>query len=279
MKINTKTLKGFQEYKIVQIGDIHIGAKNCAIDELRETVKYVKKNDNVYVKLAGDLLDLIVHSDRKRFNPSEVDDKNFSIRDLGDLPNKQAEMLIDELKPIQDKILCAVIGNHEVSIAKYHHNNIYDHYCNALGIADEFRLGDVGIMKYKFSWGGKNSSCRDWVIKHGIGGGGYREGYVLNHVMDLFRKYDCDIHTMGHVHKSIAKSFDYVGINSHCNLAKRRKMYGVSGCYLKALEEGSSTYGDQMKGMLPDIGFLEYTITRSTNKDRDIRETLQEIIF
>ena len=50
-------LKGeSNKFKLVALGDLHIGDKLCDLDLIKDTLAYVKKNKDCYVILNGDLM-------------------------------------------------------------------------------------------------------------------------------------------------------------------------------------------------------------------------------
>ena len=54
--------------EIYPIGDIHLGARNCAEKPLRKQVREIAQNPNAFVIGTGDWLDAIKPQDTKRFD-------------------------------------------------------------------------------------------------------------------------------------------------------------------------------------------------------------------
>lgn len=243
------------------LGDIHEGNVNHAEDELKEAVKIIKNDPNGYWIGMGDYIEAITLDDKKRFNPVTIA-KKYGIEDLKDLPFKQCKAVFDKIRPIEDKCLALLIGNHEESYVKYNHSNVYDRFGEMfttmpamLGYVGFFR---VGLIRQK------NKDTANHVIvfalNHGIGGGGFREGYPINKIHDVFRWTDADINIMGHIHQLVIDDKKITGVTYYGNLNKRRRYFGSSGCFLWTYKEGNANYYEHKGKHEGDIGFLKVSI-------------------
>ena len=249
---------------IFVISDVHEGHANSCDSELKKTVRAIKEistEREVVTILNGDMIDSITIND-KRFNPVEVNDK-YLIRDLKDLPRKQADNLIELLKPIKDTIKFATVGNHEETYISYNHFDIYDYYCNELGCEKlgKFALGRIYVRPNKSS----NSFTLNVGITHGAGGGGKSIAYPLTYTYDKFQNYNVDIGITGHIHKLIAHPESRFGLDSNMNAKEYTKWYCCAGCYLKTHVDGSTNYFEGKGGLLSHIGFIEIRIDRKHN--------------
>ena len=118
-------------FDIYPLGDIHLGARNCAETPLREHVKTIFADPNARVILGGDLTNLITPVDALRFDAGVLPDwmlrgDESTIRKrLNDMAYQERKRIQDILRPISKKILGAVEGNHEFSMRKRH--NYYTH--------------------------------------------------------------------------------------------------------------------------------------------------------
>jgi UDP-2,3-diacylglucosamine pyrophosphatase LpxH len=262
------------QYSLFTLSDVHegnSGHNESSLDLAISLIKETAKTRHVEVTLNGDLIDCIELTD-KRFNPIEISDK-YKLRDLKDLPRKQADYIIEKLDPIKEHIKYATVGNHEESYQKEHHFDVYDYYCTALGCK---KLGYAGLMRKVFHGASGKSGARqiDICISHGRGGGGgKREGYAINYVVDIMQKFDVDVGIVGHIHQLIAKPYPSVHINKNLNMEKRVKWYVVAGCFLDTYIEGSSGYFEGKAGQLSDIGMVEIRVDRiSDTWNLDCRE-------
>jgi predicted phosphodiesterase len=249
--------------KVFFLGDIHVGSANHDKKAFQKTIDYIKNTKEPYIViLMGDMIDAINMRD-PRFSPAEVS-KEFDLRDMKDLPRKQMRAFYNSLKSIQDKVKFCIAGNHEETYIKYNGFDVIDYLCSDL-LPGCQKLGFSAIGNIKTVCH-KSSKMLRFALTHGTGGGGYREGYPVNHVLDIFKKYDCDIHVMGHVHKLVVEDFDFLTVNKMGNLAGYKKYYCVSGCYMKTYVSGNRNYFEGRKGMLSDIGFIELSIDKKDGK-------------
>ena len=218
----------------------------------------------------GDYVDLIRHDD-KRFNPAEID-PYYKISDLKDLAVKQTDRFYSKIKPIADKVIVMLYGNHEESYIKY---NGFDpvKYLNKM-IPDAKRLGYVGMIKLDVKRNPDKLSAVYYIdLNHGMGGGGFREGYAINKVHDLFRWTSGDFRVMGHLH---ALDTDWADFREWGGI--QRVWYGVSGCFMYKEKEGTRGYFEANAGKPSGIGMLKAMIKVGRDK-RDSRTRLIECLY
>jgi hypothetical protein len=260
------------------LGDVHEG--NCNHDKkaFAEAVKIIKEDKNCKgVFLMGDLIDCIINALDPRFDPLEIAEE-YKIRDLKDLPRKQAERVYETLKPIEHLILACVVGNHEEQYIKRHSFNVYDHYCK-LFASKPVKLGYVGFYRLRFIR--KNSGTRhkiDLALNHGQGGGGFREGYPLNKLFDTFRWTQGDVHIMGHVHTLMEDEQNYMTVGDNVKLKMRKVLYGISGCFLKTSVDGNTNYFEHKGRPQSKIGMLRLDAWVH-GKKQDLKYSLTKIKF
>jgi len=126
------------------IGDFHIGNLGFEEKKLRKVVDMIKKDGKAKVVIMGDLAEFINPRDA-RFD-IECLDKNY------DTVEKQYVAIRDILKPIKDKIIGVLMGNHDYRIKKdmgvdFPRFLSTDFNTNYLGNVGILRL-NVGKMKY-----------------------------------------------------------------------------------------------------------------------------------
>jgi len=144
------------------LSDVHEGTASHNEEAFKTAISQIEiisKNRPSCVVLNGDLIDCIEVSD-KRFNPAEISEK-YRLKDLKDLPKKQADRVLKNLSPIKHLIKYAIIGNHEESYIREHHFDVYEYYCNALGCQ---KLGSFGIVRFGISAVDEESSSKKKVV-------------------------------------------------------------------------------------------------------------------
>jgi len=244
-----------QEINIYFLGDIHEGNVNHAETEFRRAVQIVRDDPVGYWVGMGDYVEAITTDDKKRFNPITIA-KKYGIRELKDLPHKQMEAVFNVLRPIQDKCLCLLLGNHEETYIKYNASDIYDRFVSMFDNPPP-KIGYVGFLKLVI----RNKKTRMYskviALNHGDGGGGFREGYPINKLWDVFRWTDANLSVMGHVHKLMEDDKKFIGVNNMGKLKKERRYVGISGCFLWTHQEGNANYFEHKGRFESDIGMLK----------------------
>ena len=255
-------LEGMKDYiNIYFVGDVHEGNVNHAADEFRRAVAIIKDDPHGYWIGMGDFVDAVVYTDKKRFNPVTIDPE-YRVKDLKDLPRKQINNFFEKVKPIKDKCLALLIGNHEETIIKHYHNDIYDMLLRRFKMQPE-KMGYVGFFRLKLYTQGQRRFSVLLALNHGDGGGGFREGYPINKLHDVFRAYDADICVMGHVHQLVEDDRKVMTVDQNGNLKKRFRYWGISGSFLKTYNDGTANYFEHKGRWESHIGMLKATIAFS----------------
>lgn len=183
--------KNGEDVTVIPIADVHLGAAQQMEEEWIAFLKMVETTPNVYLALAGDLLN------------NGIKQSVSSIYKERYMPSVAKHMMMEMLEPVKDRILCGVCGNHERrTIKEVDDDPMYD-IMFALGKSHLYR---ENIAFVKIQIGDKNASGLDnptytLVVTHGSGGGlltgapvnrAERFGFVLD---------GADALIMGHCHK------------------------------------------------------------------------------
>jgi hypothetical protein len=272
MEIGSKTLniKAGGKLNLYYLGDFHEG--NCNMDEsaLREAVEIIKNDPDGYFFLMGDMIEAITHLGDKRFDPLSIHEK-YNIRDLKDLPMRQAQKAFSYIKPIQHKCLAVVIGNHEEKYVQFNSSDIYGRFVDMFTTSAHaegkppFKVGYVGFYNIHINTRGEGHSSPYVIgnaLNHGIGGGGTTEGNQINNVHKIFKYMYSDINAMGHVHTLNESQRQIVTVSSRDNLLKKKRFWFTTGCFLKTYVEGHTNYYEHMAGKRgeSDVGMMKMNI-------------------
>ena len=194
--IQHKFLNG-KDITIIPISDVHLGAEECMEQEFIQFIQTVKDTPNVYLVLGGDLID----------NGTRNGVTNIFRATMP--PSQQKKEMANILKPVKDRILCFVPGNHERRSGKDADDDpVYD-IAAKLDLEHLYRenIASVKIQmgKDKTKNGSKQSGEKrptyTLVVTHGAGGGIFtgaavnrneRFGYVIDGMDALI---------VGHTHK------------------------------------------------------------------------------
>ena len=230
------------------IGDVHEGSGNHAEGEYNNAVKIIdehsRSEENVYWGGIGDYIDAINHKD-PRFNPAEIA-RRYDIVDLSNLAVKQTERFYERTKPIFDKCLFLLYGNHEEAYVRH---NGFDavNLLQYLAYRDSPEenappvLGYTGFYTFKIRHNGKDNVYHI-ALSHGAGGGGFREGYGINKVHDVFRWFNADCYIMGHIHRMMTDTQYRVEPRHGGGVIRKKSLYGTNGCFMYKSKIGTRGY-------------------------------------
>ena len=255
-------------FNLYVIGDVHIGSSNCAEKHFKRFVKYIEKQPNAYWIGGGDYCSCITPSDLKRFDFNGLADWLFvgsalDIKEaLADISKQERGRFCEIVKPIANRCLGLIEGNHEQKFMQ--HNNNGHHYlmCDQLGVDN---LTDCAFLRLRADKGkGGDSRVITIFIMHGFGGG-RTAGAEPNHLARLGTFAEADIILRGHSHTfHIAPPEPRLYIPTKGRLPaeclERTVRKANWGCWLKSYAAGPSTY-DSRAGYPPrPLVTLEITI-------------------
>lgn len=179
---------------IYPISDVHLGSLEHNEKEWADFVYGLVSDPNAYVILAGDLM-----NNATRSSVSNIFDETLR-------PREQKERLVKMLKPIKDKILCAVSGNHERrSIKDVDDDPMYDVMCK-LDIEDVYRQNmaflKIQMGSAKMRKNGKGATYT-LAITHGAGGGVLSGSTINRNERFAYAIDNLDCLIVGHTHKGM----------------------------------------------------------------------------
>lgn len=184
-----------QDITIYPIADLHYGAKEFMGKEWKEFVDRIQQEKNSYIVIVGDMINNALKS-----SVSNIYEETCR-------PSEQKRWIADQLKPIKEKIICGVGGNHERrSLREADDNPLYDIF-SKLDIEDRFRENMAfSIVRIGASDRSVNGALRPTYTicaTHGNGGGMYI-GSSANKTERFGMAIDgIDIFITGHTHKPL----------------------------------------------------------------------------
>lgn len=187
----TRKLKGDKDAIIIPIADLHCGAREFRENDWADFCDYVKNNENVFITLGGDLC-----NNATRTSVSNVYDEVLR-------PREQKKLVAEYLKPIKDRILCAVSGNHERRSSKdVDDDMMYDILCK-LDIEEVYRenIAFLKICQGNAHKSGKDNPTYVLAVTHGAGGGALTGGVVNRNERFAYVLDGVDCLVVGHSHK------------------------------------------------------------------------------
>lgn len=141
------------------IGDVHYGARECREKQFTDYIQRIKVDDHAAVILLGDLINNSIRS-----SVANVYEEKYT-------PGQQKRDMIEMLRPIGDKVICAVEGNHERRSARECDVDITRDMCDAIGCGTAY-APDMAFLKVSVGrkHNGKPATYM-FLVTHGAGGG------------------------------------------------------------------------------------------------------------
>ena len=252
------------------LGDIHLGAAACDLEDFRRTVRQIAEDPNGYWLGMGDYGDLIMPSD-PRWAFSGHDWKRLGFLNgkpgISNLGVEHRDLIERELAPIKDKCLGLLFGNHEDAFSKYYFIDVARYLAERFGVP---MLGYTTLFRLEIEIGrGSKAHHEVWPVtvfaEHGATGGG-TDGNALNSLQKRGMEFRADIYLKGHVHR--------LGISQRTEMAwgtkemaTRDRVFVLTGTYLKGYSEFETTYGER-RGYPPNE--LGGAVIRLDHKNRRI---------
>lgn len=197
------------ERGITLISDLHIGAPNVNYKKIQTDIETaIVNNDRILIN--GDVFDMILPGDRKRFTPDALHPR---LQGKKNIINEVVKWGAEILAPAAHLIDMIGVGNHEVSVEKYHHYDptsaLLDQLYTALPVKHKDHKinfgGYTGYIDYRFrlSLDENLGNGRRYVIWYHHGSGG--SSPVTKGMIDLDRTaaFRADLKWLGHKHTRI----------------------------------------------------------------------------
>jgi len=177
-----------KELVLVNISDIHLGNINCDKSMLKNVIDYIQKT-NCYWLGGGDYGECITNSD-PRFN-YDSQDPEFKT------PQDQFNAIEEMFRPISNKCLGLIDGNHDYNLWKRHNYNFVQQLSRNLGT--EYLTMDAYVRLHFNEFRGEKGNFN--IYTHHGWSGARTAGARVNRVFDLYAIFPMlDLYIMGHMH-------------------------------------------------------------------------------
>lgn len=264
MQIIHKTLPA--DHNLFLISDLHEGTLLQSEHGLEQMIQMVLSDKHNYVAILGDLAEGITIDD-KRYDPATNDDRVPT-------PLLQYKSLVELFKPIKERIVVVLEGNHDYKISARFGNGVRDIFCSGLNVpfgtySTKLTVNDKrGKLQYKayltHGYGNVNSTADDPVRQE------------ANMFLSLKRKLapkagDCAVMACGHTHKLLVKppisklylADDGAKIKQHYTKADYTaeyidpdlRWYANTGSFYKNFHMGESGYAERFGYNPTELGF------------------------
>ena len=236
--INVPYRKSDSTYKLYAIGDVHTGTIHCVEEHVKRKVQEIKETKNAMWIGMGDMAEFITPTD-PRWDGGAISEW-VKPDDIG---HAQEQWVIDTFKPIANKCVGMLFGNHEESIHKHSHQDVHKHITEALGVTN---LGYSCFVNLHFQR--ENSAERYMITGAFTHGSGHAitEGAKLNNLMRFMKSFRADLYGYGHVHDYIPKSYTRLYCNDKGKITNKVSIGATTGCWFRTYTQGiNSSYGEQ----------------------------------
>lgn len=192
---------------ITLMSDLHIGASSVDYKLIDEELEEAWKNDD-RILINGDVFDMILTRDFKRFEPDVLHSR---LRGCRDIINKAVDWGEEIFGDYARNIDMIGVGNHESAVEKHHNVDVVGMLIERLERRKGAKIaygGYSGFVDYRFRCCRHNKEERGagkrYVIYYHHGSGGACE--VTKGVADLHHKswIDADVIWLGHKHHKVS---------------------------------------------------------------------------
>lgn len=251
--------------RLVALGDIHLGARQCDKKLLTETVESIRLDPNALWIGMGDFCDF--HDLKHRhFAAEDLDPEIYNANNIGNFSRATQDAIVKYLDPIKDKCIGLLMGNHEYNFMRRNlESGWMDDLCQRLGVNN---LGYTTVINLVYKeekpakpTKGKKGSSRaktrevsyQIFATHGSGAATSASSKIkrLQKYMDeVF--VGADIYLMGHVHLLHHILDTKIASDRKGERIIQRPRLGViTGTFLRTFSEGPWPGYGEMKGYSP----------------------------
>ena len=278
MKVISKdfySVKKLDKFSIYPIGCTHLGAAGVDEERLKEVVKEIAADEHAYWIGLGDYGNFINRNDKKRFNPLELAPW-IQMKDLVDLPKAQVKKIREIFKPVAQKCLALVEGNHEREMKNHYERDVYMEIVDGIkqdgGFAPEVSLatGYYGYLDLTFyRTDSRKDGSRQFRISLHHGSAGTEIA-----AQKWLYAHECDIALFAHIHKTRITNVGVEYVDKAGQIKTKKRYAAHCGTFLTKKVEGVDDYGS-IKGYAPPVegGVVVEMRPLAEPRERSIRIT------
>ena len=260
-KIDVKADSRGDWFKIVPLGDVHVGNSNCDMQAFKDMVDWIKNKDKCMWVGMGDYIDAINYSD-KRFDPKTISTKYLIEGDIDKCIQMQIQDFVDIVEPIKDKCIGLLRGNHEETIRQHYHYDVLYELAKELELPRKMLLYDTAVLRLHFKIFGQKRNY-DVFLAHG-NVGGRSPGVKANRIHELHKFFQADIYLLAHSHIKQAQLSTLLYFNNRGTLCKKKIVDAYTGCFLRGYERDKTSYVEKWLFPPTDIGSIKIELKPET---------------
>jgi hypothetical protein len=192
-RVHEVTFHSFEPVFVTMLSDVHIDSPRCAFDDLKKVCQERKDLPNHRIIIIGDVADLVLPPDAKRFRPSA---RRPELSSSDDWLTGVIEYVACRLKELGSPIDLIGRGNHEDAVLKHHGVDVTEEIAKRVGaVAGSYS----GMLLYRWIEPKRKVVTFKIAYHHGAWGGVDAKGY--QGAWRWFSRFrDWDIAVYGHNH-------------------------------------------------------------------------------
>jgi len=225
---------------------MHAGTKHCSESEIKKQVKVIKEDKYALWVGMGDYAECIVPSD-PRWDIEVISDWI----ERANVVESQRRWLVDLFKPIADKCIGLLEGNHETTIRLRNYQDIHLDLCRDLGVTP---LGYSCFVRLIFNHvtPRQHATVVTAVFQHGSGAA-QTEGGKIMRLKKFMDSFDADIYGMGHLHDIKTNSIAMMTLNEGLKIRQKVRVGAVTGSWLRTYSQGIRAGYSERAGFYPTV--------------------------
>jgi hypothetical protein len=232
------------DVKLVGYGDLHYGAKTFNEKKAKEIRDYIREENCIWIGMG----DFIENATKRSVGAG--------VYEQGPTPTEQMHYITDLLRPIKDKCVGCVKGNHEERSVKDSGIDVLNWICGTLEIPYwewEF-FGIVSAPKRCYTVYAVHSYMANKSA-----------GLALNKSEDIEKIVNTDIIMRGHTHKRVVHLSEFLDIDPYNNqVSVRTRANVITGHFLE--RDKSYAASKPLRGDPAGTIALELNMNRHTPK-------------
>lgn len=246
------------EWKILFLGDIHLGNPGCDTEKVKRSVEKILNDPTLYWLGMGDYCENNNPDNQRSLATYDKEMAGIMGQQGLSLLSQQVRAIRHVFGPISSKCIGLLIGNHE--------DRTMTHDDFKLLLTEPLKvnyLGDKSYIALEFRFRGRTIHTYKLIVGHSDYAGQYN-GTVSMAAQRFMGSYeDFDIFAFGHTHYSFAdkQHRKVLDVSKPKPELKHRKFYILNtGTFLRSEVEGFDPYTDKsFKGGIREVG----TVTAS----------------
>jgi len=257
--ITIQYTKARSKKRLFALGDIHAGTIHCVEDGVEKKVREIAADKDALWIGMGDYGEFITPKD-KRFDTDQRVISKWCHQD--NIAHDQEKWICNLLRPIKNKCVGLLYGNHEESMRIFNADNVHQNICEELSVDN---LGFSCFLRMYFK---RENSNETHLIKGAFTHGAscaITEGAKMMALMRFMKAFEADIYGYAHVHDFIDKSLSRMTINDTSKGKARIKsstsIGATTGSWFRTYTQGTfASYGEKKLFAPTEICCAVYTL-------------------